>query len=321
MVFMFKQIAKQIYYRLKYYNFFHYWKSYDIKYNNRTRGKEAAMTTLLILTHVLEKGLTMPNRRLGFAQPRVRELVRNCKECIALYGSADIEIQEAIKDLIEYRNIHFEANYKLPNDIIEDIEALSINVKSFTPPNNLELNKNDVFKKCTSFCELAYSRRTVRHFTNSTVENELLMKSVELAQTAPSACNRQSTRVTIIESKDKIDSVVRLQNGNRGFGHLANKYLLISSEQGAWDIRQKRSAYIDAGIFCMNLLYALYDNGIAACTLNAHLEPHEIRELRDVLSIPQSEVPIVFIAVGYPSEKMMIAKSQRKDVKDICRIV
>lgn len=318
---MIKQIAKQVYYRLKYYSFFHYWKSYDIQYNNKKCGKEAALTTLLILTHVLEKGLTMPNRRLGFGQPRVRELIRNCKECITLFGSESIEIQEAIKDLIEYKNIHIEANYSIPNDIIADVETLSKYVNSYTMHNNLVLSKDEVFNKCTSFYELAHKRRTIRNFLDVPVENEILRKCIELAQTAPSACNRQSTRVTIVESKEKIDCVVKLQNGNRGFGHLANKYLLISSEQGAWDITQKRSAYIDAGIFCMNLLYALHDNGIAACTLNAHLEPYEIEELRDVLSIPQSEVPIVFIAVGYPPEKMMVAKSQRKGVNDICRIV
>ena len=71
----------------------------------------------------------------------------------------------------------------------------------------------------------------------------------------------------------------------------------------------------------MNLLYALHENCIAACTLNAHLAPREIKELRKVLSLPKSEVPVVFIAVGYPPEKVMIAKSQRKKVDDICRIV
>lgn len=48
------------------------WINKCMKYNNCSKNKDVELYSLLIVSHVLEKGLTMPNRRLGFGQERVR---------------------------------------------------------------------------------------------------------------------------------------------------------------------------------------------------------------------------------------------------------
>lgn len=50
------------------------WIMFELKHSNKFRTKEARKAELLVSSHVLEKGLTMPNRRLGFGQEGISYL-------------------------------------------------------------------------------------------------------------------------------------------------------------------------------------------------------------------------------------------------------
>lgn len=143
------------------------------------------------------------------------------------------------------------------------------------------------------------------------------MEAIRLAQTAPSACNRQATRVKIISSEKGKKLCQSLQHGNRGFGDKADKWLLVTTELGDWAHNQVEMGYIDAGIFTMNLLYALHYYGFVACTLNAHLEVSQRKELYKGLGIPESELPAAFIVIGNPAKSFMVPKSSRLSLDDI----
>ncbi len=104
---------------------------------------------------------------------------------------------------------------------------------------------------------------------------------------------------------------MEIQNGSRGFGKSANKILIVTSEQTAWDGYFTKAAYLDAGIFTMNLLYALHYYEIAACTLNMYLLRKDMKKIRLLTGIKESEIPCVMIAIGYPDDSFSIAKSHR----------
>lgn len=86
--------------------------------------RESALASLMITCHVLEKGITMPNRRLGFGYDRVRQIVERCHDIIKRYGSKSIELQSALADLRQYYDIHQEASFRLPADIVSNILEL-----------------------------------------------------------------------------------------------------------------------------------------------------------------------------------------------------
>lgn len=71
----------------------------------------------------------------------------------------------------------------------------------------------------------------------------------------------------------------------------------------------------------MNLLYALHYYGIVACTLNAYLGSKKSKKLYRKLGISESELPVVFIAIGNPTDNFMIPKSQRLSYEDIVQVV
>lgn len=304
---------------LLFYSF--YWIKYDLLYSNDSETREAKLAGLMITSHVLEKGITMPNRKLGFGYSRVRGIIRKCNDCINKYGYKSIEIQFTLADLNEYLAIHESSGFQLPEDIRIDIKKIIKQTHFITNSFSSNMAEYEYFKPVESFEQFAHQRHSVRNYADKVVELDIIRKVLYLAQTAPSACNRQSVRVKVISDKKKIEAVLRLQNGNRGFGHLANKLLLITSEQSAWSYRTRTSAFLDAGIYTMNLLYALHYYKLCACTLNCHLSISEIKKLRKVLDIPTSELPIVFISVGHAPDQFMVAKSQRLDIEQIVTII
>jgi hypothetical protein len=290
----------------------------ELKYSNSVvYDKTSRLSGLLVTSHVLEKGITMPERRLGFGKERVLSIIEQCKSCIQDYGSDHVEIQAALSDLVQYRNLHKEENFDLPDDIVKGIDNLQKEL-CLKDSNCFTTRKDSFFKKVECFEDFAWQRHSVRWYSGDVVETETIKKAIKLAQSAPSACNRQSVRVRIIEDPNQIGIISNsIQNGCRGFGDKANKWLLITSDQRCWGANETSLAYVDGGIFVMNLLYALHYYGVAACPLNALLDSKKERKLQALLKYNVSELPILFIAVGSMPDELMIAKSRRLNTEDI----
>lgn len=300
-------------------------KHLDSYNNNRTvrfsstfnSGRNAKLAQLLIEGHTLEKGITMPNRRLGFGQDLVRNLLMHCRAAINEWGRTEIvEIQSVLANLKQYLDIHEERQYELPEDIQKGIKALTAN-KVLNNGFCYPMTKEELFRTTEDFAEFAHSRHSIRCFSDKPVDDELLMKAIQLAQTSPSACNRQATRVKIIASDEGKKLCCSLQRGNRGFGDNADRWLLITTELGDWAYNHIQEGFTDAGIFVMNLLYSLHYYNIAACTLNALFSPEERENLRKGLGYPDSEEPVCFIVIGNPTEEFMVPRSARLSMDDI----
>ena len=281
-----------------------FWTYFQLRRSRLIKTKESELAVLLVDSHVLEKGLTMPNRRLGFGQQRVRNLVKYINEYISNYDASPIQVQAALNDLAEYLAVHKKASFALPEDIVKGIENLM-----------------RYFVEDVDFEKFSFSRRSLRYYSNDKVDIDRVIDAIRIAQNAPSACNRQATRVKIIQSKESKEYVLNIQNGTRGFGHLADKILLVSTDMSNWAPVDRNLAFLDAGIFTMNLLYALHHKHIVACPLNAKMDSKLFKEIHKRLNIPMSEIPVCFITIGNAPREFLIAKSQRINIKDIYSII
>jgi hypothetical protein len=125
-------------------------------------------------------------------------------------------------------------------------------------------------------------------------------------------CNRQSWRVHVFsEAADKA-MILRHQNGNLGFGHLADRVLLVTADMRTFvSSGERNQAFLDGGLFSMSLLYALQARGIATCPLNLSISFQVDRRLRKAARIPGWETPLMMIAVGYPPDRLNVAASAR----------
>lgn len=265
--------------------------------------------------HAIEKGLTMPELRLGFGKQMLIDLVDDCLAYIERYGYEEGQLRQALSVILEYKDLHDHNGFRLDDDLVKAIGK----IVSLTDINGIDCSKqrefcnNSYFKYVNSpFPDFAKSRASIRSFSNQDVSLVKIANALELAKTAPSACNRQSWRTYVFSDKARINEILGIQGGNRGFGHLANKLILIVSETGVFSGPAERNqAYIDGGIYAMNLLYSLHANKIGACILNCSNSVSKDITLRKLCNIKDSEVFIAFIACGIPPQEMRVAASVR----------
>ena len=162
------------------------------------------------------------------------------------------------------------------------------------------------------FSALALSRSSVRNFLDKPVPTEEVTAAVHLAQRTPSVCNRQCWRVHVFSTPEDKALVLKYQNGNAGFGHMAAHVLLVTADLRTFvSSGERNQAFIDGGLYAMSLLYALQARGIASCPLNLGLSFFMDRALRKAAKLPANENLIMMIAIGYPPDELAITASAR----------
>lgn len=290
----------------------------------RTKGTDHLLPQIALITHVIEKGLTMPEMRHGFGQAKIHELIMLCHIWSESFDRTDPFYVQAVKTILEYGLLHQKIGYAFDEPFRSELE-------SFMNDNrDMNASEQPVFEGANEYFSnnekafpfFARSRHSIRNFSRKDIPMESIMNAIELAQCAPSSCNRQSTRVHVISNKTSIRDILSIQNGNRGFGHLTNKLLIITYQTtNYFSVKERNLGYIDSGIFAMNLLYALHYYKIGACTLNWCDSPDDDARLRSIVRIDDKETVSLLIACGMVQENSFyVAKSQRVKVENITTI-
>jgi len=267
--------------------------------------------------HILEKGLTMPKSRLGFGKDVVISLSNLCLEFFRNYDKQDEQYLHAIAVIFEYKEFHKINNFELDKEVINAISKIE-DLITLSPTKQLTFQKEDFFQNRTSdFLLFSNSRMSIRNFDDEEdISIDTLNNILNLAKNAPSACNRQTWRTYIVTDKATVGKVLDAQGGNRGFGHLANKVIIVAGEVGGFASPGERNqVFIDGGIYSMNLLYSLHYYGIGSCILNCSHSVEKDLKMRQLVPIKESEVFIAMIAVGIPPEKFKVAISKRYSIE------
>lgn len=290
----------------------------DKIYNNSEAEK--VQRDLTLMYHIVEKGLTMPEPRPGFGKKVVLDLAK----VILMYDKMNLpkdamEFCQSISVLKEYDHFHKQIGFKLDAEVAELLDVLTTNYPEIVGEKQLKVTREAYFENTDKpFDVFCRSRYSVRNFTTEEIPISVLYKCIDLAQKSPSFCNRQPTRVHIVKSPDKKRRLMDIQNGNRGFGHLAETLLVVSSIiSTAKDIHERNENHLNGGIFSMTLLNALHFYHIGACSLNwSVLEDREI-EIRKILDIQDNEIVLMIIACGYLPNEIALASSPRKKAIEI----
>lgn len=270
------------------------------------------------LYHIIEKGLTMPDMRLGFGQPKLINLIDKCSAYQKKYDTTNIQYQHALGVIAEYKKVHEEQLFPLEDSLVRKINLLLEKEPDVKVTHQLVKTKDNYFEQqLAAFDKFSNSRHSIRNFSGE-IKSEQIEEAIRLAQNTPTACNRQPIRVHIIENKELIAKAFTIQNGNRGFGHLVDKLLVITADISSYqDSEERNLPYVDGGMYTMNLLYALHFNKVAAIPLNWCRTKEEDRKMRNVIAIPESEIIIVFVGCGNLPNDFKLAVSKRYHYKDI----
>lgn len=170
--------------------------------------------------------------------------------------------------------------------------------------------------------DLIKKRRSIRSYTDKPIPGRDILKCVEAARLAPSACNSQPWKFIIVdepELKKRVGEVAfsGIYSMN-AFAKNAPVLLVVISEKqkfmsaiGGY-FRGTKYYLLDIGIACEHFILQAAELGIGSCWLGWFNE----RGVKSILNIPKSKKLDAVISLGYYEDTQIRPKS-RKTVEEI----
>jgi len=175
--------------------------------------------------------------------------------------------------------------------------------------------------------DLIKHRRSVRNFLDRPVEREKIMKCLEAARLAPSACNAQPWKFIVVDDKELKDKLCHAIFGGiyslNSFCKKAPVIVVVVSERRRFlaAISQFMSAIggtlsgtkyylIDIGIAVEHFVLQAEELGLGTCWVGWFDE----RAAKRILNIPWYEKVDIIVALGYYNEKKSPAGHSRRSV-------
>jgi len=300
---------------------FKLYKKHSSIFKKDTFNKKESEITLLY--HAIEKGFLYDPIRFRFAEYKIKELIRYLKSIDLPNVNNRTHIQAAILNLCSYYEIHHKNRIDISDYFrIEDYEFFKGNLKISADP--VKYHTTETFFKSigSDFKEFSSSRRSVRNFTGGKIPNEIFERVVDLANNAPSVCNRQSISVYLIENKKKIDCILKIQGGLKGYDEKLSQLIVLTSDRNYfYSIGERNQLFIDGGIYLMNLLYALHYYKIGACPAHWGMTIDADKKVQNILGLRESEKIICLIAVGIPEDNFKTTLSLRRPASENLHII
>jgi len=301
-------------------NYFYDWRRF-IKHSALGGPPRTAAQLEAYLTmdyHSLEKGLALKKPRLLFGQARIQKIISSIHLYSARFGPTRAS-HIAINTLEAYQAYHHDRGSDLPT-IKAFLEATAEKKPDAERAGGtLAVTKASIHER--GKCDLKdffYSRYSVRHFSDEPVATELIEQAVVMAQKSPSVCNRQASRVHLIEDRQAIKTALKHQNGNRGFSEQIGTLVVVTADLQAFvSSGERNQAWIDGGMFAMTLVYGLHSLGLGSCCLNWSADRKTDKALRRDVALEESEAVIMMIAVGHLPEQLNVAQSPRKHLDEV----
>ncbi len=269
--------------------------------------------------HRLEKGMALPSPRHGFGRDVVVRLMRSVERYESRYGAAEVTAF-ARGALHGYRA--FNAG-KLAPDLERALDGFLKDGAVHDRGGVAVLTAQSLFPFDSQAArQFLCSRRSARQFDGRAIPDDVLREAVKIAQHAPSVCNRQSARIFASNRRDKMDAMLGLQNGNRGFGDRLGAVIVVASDMRAFtSMGERNQCWVDGGIFAMSMALALHSLHVGACMLNWSVEPGRDRALRRLLGIGDHYAIITMMGAGYVPEELSVAASPRRCTDEIISFV
>ena len=171
--------------------------------------------------------------------------------------------------------------------------------------------------------ECIKGRRSIRKFTNTPVDHELMNEIIETASYAPSWKHSQIARYTAVEGalKDQIaEECTEMVPGNGAIIKNAPMLIALSFIKGRsgyerdgsfTTVKGDRWQMFDAGVAAQAFCLAAYDKGLGSVIMGIFDEA----KAASLLELPENQELAALIPVGFPDEEPVAPR--RKAVEDL----
>ncbi len=146
-------------------------------------------------------------------------------------------------------------------------------------------------------------RRSIRAYRPTPVSDEVIGELLAAAMAAPSACGKDPWRFVVVRNRMTLEALAAaLPNGKM----LASAPLgiVVCGDLGAAHAGELSYLLQDCSAAIENLLLAAHAQGLGACWVGIHPGEPLIRQVRDLLSLPATVVPVAAVSLGQPGEQL-----------------
>ena len=150
------------------------------------------------------------------------------------------------------------------------------------------------------------TRKSVRAYLDTEVEEEKLQAVLEAGRLAPSACNFQEWRFIVVRDAD-MRKKLRAAAKDQAFVGEAPVVIVACAEETDHVMSCGQLSYpIDVAIAIDHMTLAAVAQGLGTCWVGAF---HEDR-VKELLGIPDSARVVELLPLGYPADPSPVEKSR-----------
>lgn len=169
------------------------------------------------------------------------------------------------------------------------------------------------------FSELITLRQSDRKYCDAPVEKEKILRCIEAARMAPSACNSQPWKFVIVDDPD-----LKTELAESAASIIMNKFtyqapimvavvlekMNLTSTMGSV-IKDKEYSLMDVGMAVNQFCLQAAEQGLGTCILGWFNEP----KVKKILKVPDKKRVPLLISLGYPAGKTR--KKSRKSAEEM----
>jgi nitroreductase len=276
------------------------------------RGERRSSYRLRRSVHRIEKGLIMRPRRPVFAEDYIGEVVG-----VVIGASRDDAIDVAeLKWARDVLDEYFATVDKTPTTMAANAAYVAafptpLAGERFAPftqqPPDADAPDYD------ALAALVRRRRSVRWFREAPVPFELMERAIDLASTAPSACNRQPFVFYVSSNPETARKMAACAGGAAGFSSSLQCVVAVVGDLAAYGHERDRHAiYVDGSLAAMQLILALESQGLATCVINWADVAQQDDRLSRIIGSQSYERTVMLIAVGFPDTTARVPYSKKR---------
>lgn len=279
-------------------------------------------------TQSLEQGLSVPEPKPGFKEERARQLLQS----IDLYfrrgfPKNHFSVYMAVDALNAYLSFHEKRKYDV--EFLSELKRKLQDIEKHLQPRIIEAYggtklfcKRDLVDTPEVFERFFTTRHSIRDFDSTPVDREKLMKAIQLAQYAPSACNRQGVRVYVIEGRKLLKDTAPWLDSIGDFSASIDKFLIIAAKQSIYDISERYQYVVNASIYAAYLSLTLHAMQIGSCVIQRPVtQSKKWEEIRKMYKIAADEQIIMLIGIGNLKEETVVPVSYRLPYDALARYI
>ncbi len=157
------------------------------------------------------------------------------------------------------------------------------------------------------------ARRSVRHFTDQPINDDILAQIMDAALHAPSGQGRKTWRFTVVTNKEmikKMEKAIEADYPYKGYTLKDPAVLIIPT-----NLRDNPFGIEDNSIAIMNIMIAAQSFGIGSVWINQIKGRSDLPHIREVLTemgVPEDHIAYGTCVLGYPDPDYPIGEYKEK---------